>query len=70
MTQLFGWRRHRRLSAPQVSVWYEITHRCDTMRQASRRSWRIGQSESVQVVFMSYRHTPQADDLKLVAQKL
>jgi len=41
-----------------------------TMRQASRRSWRIGQTEPVQVVFMAYRYTLQADALKLVAQKL
>ena len=40
------------------------------MRQASRRSWRIGQSESVQVVFIVYRNALQADALKLVAQKL
>ena len=40
------------------------------MRQASRRSWRIGQTQPVRVVFMSYRRTLQADALKLVAQKL
>ena len=40
------------------------------MRQASRRSWRIGQTEPVQVVFMAYRNTLQADALKLLAQKL
>ena len=40
------------------------------MRQASRRSWRIGQTRPVQVVFMAYRNTLQADALKLVAQKL
>ena len=40
------------------------------MRQASRRSWRIGQTEPVQVVFMAYRNTLQADALKLVARKL
>ena len=28
-----------------------------TMRQASRRSWRIGQTEPVQVVFMADRGT-------------
>ena len=27
------------------------------MRQASRRSWRIGQTRPVKVVFMSYRNT-------------
>ena len=40
------------------------------MRQASRRSWRIGQTEPVQVVFMAYRNTLQADALTLVARKL
>ena len=40
------------------------------MRQASRRSWRIGQTEPVQVVFMAYRNTLQADALALVARKL
>ena len=41
-----------------------------TMRQASRRSWRIGQKRPVKVVFMAYRNTLQADVLKLVAKKL
>ena len=41
-----------------------------TMRQASRRSWRIGQTQPVQVVFMAYRNTLQAEALKLVAKKL
>ena len=40
------------------------------MRQALRRSWRIGQTRPVKVVFMAYRGTLQADALKLVAQKL
>ena len=40
------------------------------MRQASRRSWRIGQTQPVQVVFMAYRNTLQADALQLVAKKL
>ena len=35
-----------------------------------RRSWRIGQSQPVLVVFMAYRNTLQADALKLVAKKL
>ena len=51
-------------------VWYETDYSVYTMRQASRRSWRIGQTEPVQVVFMAYRNTLQADALKLVAQKL
>ncbi len=40
------------------------------MRQASRRSWRIGQTRPVKVVFMSYKNSLQADALKLVAKKL
>ncbi len=53
-----------------VVVWYETDYSVYTMRQASRRSWRIGQTQPVRVVFMSYRGTLQADALKLVAKKL
>ena len=41
-----------------------------TMRQVSRRSWRIGQTAPIQVVSMAYLNTLQADALKLVAKKL
>ena len=51
-------------------VWAETDYSVYTMRQASRRSWRIGQTRPVKVVFMAYRGTLQADALKLVAQKL
>ena len=51
-------------------VWFETDYSVYTMRQASRRSWRIGQTQPVRVVFMSYRGTLQADALKLVAKKL
>ena len=51
-------------------AWYETDYSVYTMRQASRRSWRIGQTQPVRVVFMSYRSTLQADALKLVAKKL
>ena len=51
-------------------VWYETDYSVYVMRQASRRSWRIGQTRPVKVVFMSYRNTLQADALKLVAKKL
>ena len=50
--------------------WYETDYSVYTMRQASRRSLRIGQTEPVQVVFMAYRNTLQADALQLVAKKL
>ena len=50
--------------------WFEADYSVYTMRQASRRSWRIGQKRPVKVVFMAYRNTLQADALKLVAKKL
>ena len=50
--------------------WYETDYSVYVMRQASRRSWRIGQTQPVRVVFMAYRNTLQADALKLVAKKL
>ena len=51
-------------------VWFETDYSVYTMRQASRRSWRIGQKRPVKVVFMAYRNTLQADALKLVAKKM
>ena len=51
-------------------VWYETDYSVYVVRQASRRSWRIGQTRPVKVVFMSYRNTLQADALKLVAKKM
>ena len=50
--------------------WYETDYSVYTMRQASRRSWRIGQTRPVKVVFFAYRNTLQADALTLVAKKL
>ena len=47
--------------------WSETDYSVYTMRQASRRSWRIGQTQPVQVVFMAYRNALQADALQLVA---
>ncbi len=54
----------------QTLCWYEADYSIYVVRQASRRSWRIGQTRPVKVVFMSYRNTLQADALKLVAKKL
>lgn len=41
-----------------------------TIRQAVRRSWRIGQTQPVRVVFMAYRETLQDDLLRLMGSKL
>ena len=53
-----------------VIVWYETDYSVYTTRQASRRSWRIGQTEPVKVLFMAYRGTLQGDAIKLVARKM
>ena len=37
--------------------WYETDYSVYVMRQASRRSWRIGQTRPVKIVYMSYRNT-------------
>jgi len=51
-------------------VWQEVEYSVYTMRQASRRSWRIGQRRPVRVVYLAYRGTLQAQALTLVAKKL
>ena len=50
--------------------WYETDYSVYTMRQASRRSWRIGQTRPVRVIFMVYEETIQTDALKLIARKM
>ena len=50
--------------------WYEPDYSVYTLRQASRRSWRIGQTRPVRVVYLAYRQTLQAAALTLVAKKL
>jgi hypothetical protein len=51
-------------------VWFEVEYSVYTMRQASRRSWRIGQKQPVQVIYFAYSGTLQAQALALVARKL
>ena len=51
-------------------VWYETDYSVYAMRQASRRSWRIGQKQPVRVIFMAYQDTLQAGALRLVARKM
>jgi hypothetical protein len=41
-----------------------------TLRQASRRSWRIGQKERVRVAFLTYSDTAQESCLRLMGKKL
>ncbi len=41
-----------------------------TLRQASRRSWRIGQKQRVRVAFFTYSDTAQESCLRLMGKKL
>jgi hypothetical protein len=51
-------------------VWMAIDYSVYTVLQASRRSWRIGQTEPVKVYFFAYEETIQEDALRLVAAKV
>ncbi len=41
-----------------------------TLMQAARRSWRIGQREDVEVLFLGYRQSSQSQCLALMAEKI
>lgn len=51
-------------------VFYQISFNLYTVRQASRRSWRINQNHDVQVYFLYYEDTVQEQALSLMATKL
>ena len=51
-------------------IWYELDYSIYITRQASRRSWRIGQDQKVDVHFMASRNTMQHTALELVGQKM
>jgi hypothetical protein len=51
-------------------LWYEPEFSVYVMRQASRRSWRPGQWLPVEVPFLAYTDTMQAQALALVAAKM
>jgi hypothetical protein len=57
------------LDYPSI-CWYQTDFSVYTMRQASRRSWRPGQSANVEVTFLAYRGTLQERALGLVAAKV
>jgi hypothetical protein len=50
-------------------VWVEVDYSVYVLRQASRRSWRIGQRQPAEVTFLTYAGTLQAEALGLVAAK-
>jgi len=57
------------LGFPTV-VFYQCGYSIYTLRQASRRSWRITQKEPVQVYYLTYAGTMQTRAMKLIASKL
>ena len=51
-------------------IFYQIGYNIFTMRQASRRSWRLSQKKDVEVYFMFYRDTVQEKAISLMASKM
>jgi hypothetical protein len=49
---------------------YETGYSLHTLRQASRRSWRIGQRHAVRVKFVTYTDTMQETCLRLMGKKM
>lgn len=51
-------------------VFMQTGYNVYTMQQAARRSWRIGQTEAVKVIFLGYTGTSQMSCLELMAKKI
>src|SRR5207248_4532500 len=51
-------------------VWFQPEYSVYVLRQASRRSWRIGQRQPVEVTYLVYEGTLQAEALALIAAKM
>jgi hypothetical protein len=51
-------------------IFYESGYSLHTLRQASRRSWRIGQRQPVRVYYLYYGDTMQSACLRLMGKKL
>lgn len=51
-------------------VFYQMGYNIFTMRQASRRSWRLSQTRDIEVYFMFYKETIQEQAMSLMASKL
>jgi superfamily II DNA or RNA helicase len=51
-------------------IFYQVGYNIFTMRQASRRSWRLSQTHSIEVFFLYYTGTIQEQALSLMATKL
>lgn len=57
------------LEMPSI-FFYESGYSTHVLRQASRRSWRIGQKKPVRVCYMAYANTAQERCLRLMGKKM
>ena len=51
-------------------VFFQVGYNLSTMRQASRRSWRLSQTKDIEVYFLYYNGTIQEQAISLMATKL
>ena len=51
-------------------IWFQTGYELNTLRQASRRSWRLNQTKDVNVYYLYYSDCPQQDAMSLMATKL
>jgi superfamily II DNA or RNA helicase len=51
-------------------IFFESGYSLHTLRQASRRSWRIGQRQPVHVFYLHYEGTMQSSCLRLMGKKM
>jgi hypothetical protein len=51
-------------------IFFQVGYNLSTMRQASRRSWRLSQTKDIQVYFLYYKNTIQEQAISLMATKL
>jgi len=54
----------------QTIIWMQTGYIPATVRQASRRSWRIGQTEPIKIIFLCYKNTLQEKCFQLIGGKL
>ncbi len=51
-------------------MFYQTGYNVSTLKQASRRAWRIGQKHKCKVKFFTFKETPQAVALALMSRKI
>ena len=51
-------------------IFFQVGYNLSTMRQASRRSWRLSQTKDIEVYFLYYNRTIQEQAIALMATKL